>query len=62
MDKEMWGKWGKALGEVMREEKNRVVDEVCDKYGTSDEKRRGLKRVAPITVAWPDGVIQKFGK
>ena len=61
MNKEAWGKWGKAIGETMRKEKDRIVDEVCDRGKVSDKKRRMLKRVVPITMVWPDGTVDKFG-
>lgn len=42
--------WTRQLGEVMRENKDEIIDNFCDEHNISDEKRREFKKVNPIRI------------
>jgi hypothetical protein len=42
--------WTRQLGEVMRKNKNKIVDDFCDEHNIDDEKRKQFKKVVPIRI------------
>ncbi len=40
----------KKIGEAIKKEKNKIIDDFCDKHNVSDKKRKEFKKVNPIKI------------
>ena len=60
-------RWAEELGNKMREDREKIIDEICDQWDAEHpddivpkEEREGLKQVAPITMIC-SGRVYRYG-